>query len=646
MSTSSSDNSTLLNNNLTSDWVEIVDPQSNNIIFVNPETGECTWEKPEGVQLKNPDGEWWELFDQKHSLPYYYNTDTRQTVWVRPKVGLIIPLAKIQSSTLGPKALTLDDKQADDHVSDGKNSDTSKRKSSVRSSKSKSSSISKGIPTESSLSPQKEEPTALTITTEEPRPESMFSPTSNNEMAETKAETSTQNRASSYVSSSKSSPVETAKKSGISSPTINEDAAIQMSPMTASTNLKPPTPAVDSPKSLPSDLMSEINQFQINGFAQKFFSTHKKGLFRKKVPLETLLVWSSESLYQPLLVLNKNLHKDALKCFKSIQKIMGDRPQSKGLTASAELQWIVERGIFNSEIRDEIYVQVVKQLTDNPSPASIKLGWQILASIVICFPPSKNFQNYFKNFIRLSQRNGDSDVCVIATYCQSKLMRICKSGPRGKVPSLPDLEQAMEAPFNPSVFGENLTVIMERQSSSDPNLKLPKVLPFLTDAILQLRGDQSEGIFRVPGDMEQVADLRLRIDKNNYTLESITDCNVPGSLLKFWLRDLEEPLIPGEFYTRCVKEAKEIQSATNIIDSLPEYNRRVAKFVIQFLQIFAREESSKKTKMSAQNLAMVFAPSFLRCPSDDLTEVFTNSKLEQEFLGILISEYHTTPQER
>lgn len=41
----------------------------------------------------------------------------------------------------------------------------------------------------------------------------------------------------------------------------------------------------------------------------------------------------------------------------------------------------------------------------------------------------------------------------------------------------------------------------------DNGLKIPKIVPFLADAVLQLNGKYSEGIFRVPGDAEEVTDL-------------------------------------------------------------------------------------------------------------------------------------------
>jgi hypothetical protein len=43
--------------------------------------------------------------------------------------------------------------------------------------------------------------------------------------------------------------------------------------------------------------------------------------------------------------------------------------------------------------------------------------------------------------------------------------------------------------------------------------------------------------------------------------------------------------------------------------------------------------------MSINNLAMVFAPNFLRCPSDSPQVIFTNTRYEQGFLRTLLLNY-------
>ncbi|KAI8048413.1 Rho GTPase activation protein [Syncephalis plumigaleata] len=381
---------------------------------------------------------------------------------------------------------------------------------------------------------------------------------------------------------------------------------------------------------------------QIDGFAKMHFATHKKGLFRRKVPVEKMLQWSKESLKLPLLALDKNSHRDALKIFKIIQRIMGDRPRMRGSTAVEDIQWVLERGLQQAELRDEIYVQLCKQVTANPSSTSVLKGWELLSVVCVTFPSSKNFEDYLKCFIQ-QHFNEPDNIDIMATHCYKKLIRIINTGPKGKAPTFGEIEHAKAAAFNPTVFGESLDVIMEMQEKDFPNLPIPRILAFLAEGILELNGQQSEGIFRVPGDADFVTNLKLRIEKNNYDLAGITDPNVPASLLKFWLRDLADPLIPGDCYRECISNAEDAKAALAIIDRLPEINRQVAEYIIGFLKVFARPECSQRTKMTIDNLAMVFAPNFLRCPTSSLTQIFENTRHEQAFVKTLILHMQCKP---
>jgi len=43
--------------------------------------------------------------------------------------------------------------------------------------------------------------------------------------------------------------------------------------------------------SLPAELRAHIGQFKIDGFAKKYFSEHRQGIFRRKVPVEKMLIY-------------------------------------------------------------------------------------------------------------------------------------------------------------------------------------------------------------------------------------------------------------------------------------------------------------------------------------------------------------------
>ena len=147
---------------------------------------------------------------------------------------------------------------------------------------------------------------------------------------------------------------------------------------------------------------------------------------------------------------------------------------------------------------------------------------------------------------------------------------------------------------------------------------------------------KAEGIFRVPGDGDAVSELKLRIDKGYYTLDGFDDPHVLASLLKLWLRELADPLIPDEMYNDCIQDSKDPEACVMTVHRLPTINRRVVLFVVSFLQLFLDEKVQSVTKMTAPNLALVMAPNLLRCSSESMAVVFTNAQYEQTFVHNLL----------
>ena len=226
---------------------------------------------------------------------------------------------------------------------------------------------------------------------------------------------------------------------------------------------------------------------------------------------------------------------------------------------------------------------------------------------------------------KTTQKTGRID--VMARFCIGKLSVIAKKGPRGKPPTLQEIEIASDAAFNPSTFGESLDAILKMQERTYPTAKVPIVLPFLSDGILALGGMKAEGIFRVPGEGDVVTDLRARIDRGYYNLEGIDDPHVPASLFKLWLRELQEPLIPDELYDECISSAEDPEKVVRIVrERLSTANRRVLVFVVSFLQLFLEESVMTTTKMTAPNMALIFAPNILRCASESMAVVFANAR--------------------
>ncbi|KAG6866661.1 hypothetical protein C0991_000771 [Blastosporella zonata] len=456
---------------------------------------------------------------------------------------------------------------------------------------------------------------------------------------------------------------------GISNPIPNHAATLQMSPVKNRHNgepilVHPRIPLLSKHATsfdsgtrpvLPADLVTDIQQFSESSFARQYFSTHRTGfIFRRKVPVVQMMAWQKAPLNSPLLSLSRSLAKDAVKMFRVIQHLMGDREREKGpatrmppdqasslvnvgsvpnfsVSGSSiglleEERWLLGEGLTHGELRDEIYCQLMKQLTGNPSTESTFKGWQLLCVALITFPPSKNFETYLCSFLQQHTTQHEGRVDVMAKYCLRRLAYISIKGPRGKPPTLAEIETASDSAFNPSTFGESLDGIIRLQERKYPHQKVPIILPFLADGILALGGLKSEGIFRVPGDADAVSKLKLRIDRGYYTTDGVNDPHVLASLMKLWLRELCDPLVPEEMYNECITNSKDPEACVQIIERLPTINRRVVLFVVSFLQHFLEEKAQSLTKMTPANLALVMAPNLLRCNSDSMSVVFTNAQ--------------------
>lgn len=90
-------------------------------------------------------------------------------------------------------------------------------------------------------------------------------------------------------------------------------------------------------------------------------------------------------------------------------------------------------------MQTEAFVQLMKQLTDNPSPQSIRLGWQLFSLLLQCFPPEVEVMNVVANFIR--SRADYPEFYLKLAYAT------IRRGPRRRAPleaELPDLLSAVE----------------------------------------------------------------------------------------------------------------------------------------------------------------------------------------------------------
>ncbi|XP_056363557.1 rho GTPase-activating protein 39-like isoform X2 [Oenanthe melanoleuca] len=423
-----------------------------------------------------------------------------------------------------------------------------------------------------------------------------------------------------------------------------------------------------------STLRQPISQSSMADWASKNLNLHTQGIFRRRLSLATMLSWSGGSIKKPMLVTSSRaVRKEACEMFKLVQSYMGDRHTRLDRNHVALLA--VTKCWSTQGLRDELYMQLVRQTTDNSSYRSLAWGWELMAISLAFFSPSPKFQSYLEGYIyrhldsdekiaqhikelvdlknkkitksRKKRKQNTEDeglpISTYAKYCYRKLQKVAVTGGKKglRKPTLEEITHARNAILTPSLFGSSLQEIMQRQQGTYPGNRLPWVQTQLSQQVLALGGEHTEGIFRIPGDIDEVNALKLQVDQWKIP-NNLSDPNIPASLLKLWYRELEEPVIPQQFYKECINNYENPDAAVAVVQLLPELNRLVLCYLIHFLQIFAQPSNVGRTKMDVNNLAMVMAPNCLRCQSDDPRVIFENTRKEMSFLRMLIVHLDTS----
>ncbi|XP_075428660.1 rho GTPase-activating protein 39-like [Ascaphus truei] len=423
-------------------------------------------------------------------------------------------------------------------------------------------------------------------------------------------------------------------------------------------------------------LRKPLSQTSMVDWASKNLNMHTQGLFRRRISISNMLSWNGGSIKKPMLITsNRVIKKEACEMFKLVQVYMGDRQARMDRNHVALV--MVTKCWSMQGLRDELYMQLVRQTTNNMGYRSLAWGWELIAISLGFFSPSPKFQSYLEGYIyrhldevndlNIAQRiaeveemnkknsksrkkrkqNGDEDqglpISTYAKYCYRKLQKVAITGGKKglRKPTTEEIEHARNAILTPSLFGSSLEEVMQRQKDMFPDRRLPWVQTQLSLHVLALGGERTEGIFRVPGDIDEVNALKLQVEQWRIP-DNLPDPTVPASLLKLWYRELEEPLIPQQFYKQCIGNYENPDAAVSVVHQLPDLNRLVLCYLIHFLQIFSQPSNVGTTKMDVNNLAMVMAPNCLRCQSDDPRIIFENTRKEMSFLRMLIVHLDTS----
>uniref|UniRef100_A0A8C1SVL3 Myosin IXAb n=1 Tax=Cyprinus carpio TaxID=7962 RepID=A0A8C1SVL3_CYPCA len=186
------------------------------------------------------------------------------------------------------------------------------------------------------------------------------------------------------------------------------------------------------------------------------------------------------------------------------------------------------------------------------------------------------------------------------------------------------------AQFDPELSSRQFGVELSRLTSDER--AVPLVVEKLINYI-EMHGLYTEGIYRKSGSTNKSKELKqgLDTDVNSVNLDDY-NIHVIASVLKQWLRDLPNPLMTFELYEEFLRamglqdKREVVQGVYSVIDQLSRTHlSTLERLIFHLVRISFQEETNR---MSANALAIVFAPCILRCPdtTDPLQSVRDISK--------------------
>jgi len=111
----------------------------------------------------------------------------------------------------------------------------------------------------------------------------------------------------------------------------------------------------------------------------------------------TMFRWTKTPIHASLIELPGKSGKDGTRMFRNLLGYMGDR--SYNFPEHLLIEMVTE-ALDKVPLRDEIYAQMIKQLTQNPDSQSAFKGWSAMAVCLEAFPPNPEFENYFEVWLR------------------------------------------------------------------------------------------------------------------------------------------------------------------------------------------------------------------------------------------------------
>ncbi|KAJ5296170.1 hypothetical protein PENANT_c021G05658 [Penicillium antarcticum] len=213
-------------------------------------------------------------------------------------------------------------------------------------------------------------------------------------------------------------------------------------------------------------------------------------------------------------------------------------------------------------------------------------------------------------------------------------------------------------PLNVSIKYANVAISLTNDHGESFIYGYVPIVVAKCGVFLKEKATDVEGIFRLNGSAKRIKDLQevfdsperygKGLDWSGYTVHDA------ANVLRRYLNQLPEPIVPLEFYERFreplriyqrqVQEDKEtpdgekfdhakaVETYQRLIIELPPLNKQLLLYILDLLAVFASK--SDQNRMPSGNLSAIFQPGMLSHPQHDMSP--EEYKLSQDVLIFLI----------
>ncbi|CAL8273247.1 unnamed protein product [Arctogadus glacialis] len=294
--------------------------------------------------------------------------------------------------------------------------------------------------------------------------------------------------------------------------------------------------------------LTSLKEFSIEYFRQPTKDVSRQVMSKNAGP-ERLWVHSREPLRLPLLrrlATSADHSTKACLAFTDILPYMGDYPTKQSQSSLELTDQIFGAATQNEALRDEIYCQIMKQMTSNNNRFSLEQGWQLLWLCCGLFPPGPQLSKHAQRFLESRERQ------PLAADCLKRLQSSRRTDPRKLPPHQVEVEAIQQNSiqiFHKIHFPNDTEDVMEVATST----RVRDLVQSISEKLGLVSADGFSVFVKTP-------DTVLSLNEADYffdSLRQITDWSknakrvnevggpVSVSYMVFFMRKLWYNVIPG-----------------------------------------------------------------------------------------------------